>query len=130
MANTITKTTLVNGARNLIVHVTIVGDGSGDESASKLIDRSDYAPTDGSKTVLEKVEGHLTAFSARLLFDATTDLEICQFPSDEAFFYDWNDAGGIPSVKAGTGYNGDILITTSSLGNGDRGTFTLYMRKA
>jgi hypothetical protein len=128
MANTITKTHLLNGPLNLVTHVTIVGDGSGEESAAILIDRSTFAP-DGTKLILDKVTGHLTAFSARLLWDATADLEICQMPADQWFFYDWCGVGGFPSGKAGAGGTGDLLITTASLGNGDRGTFTLYMRK-
>jgi hypothetical protein len=130
MANTITKTTLEDGVRNLVVLVTIVGDGSGEETNTVLIDRSDYAPTSGTKLVVEKLDGLLTAFSARLIFDATTDLVFAHLPADDMFAYDWTNIGGIGSPKAGAGYNGDILVTTSSLGSGDRGTFTLHMRKA
>ena len=129
MANTISKTTLLDGVRNLVVLVNITGDGSGEESATILIDRSDYAPTSGLELVVERISGNLSGFTAVLLFDATTDLAIAQLPADW-FEYDWREAGGISSVRAGTGYTGDLLITTSSLGNGDRATLTLFMRKA
>lgn len=129
MANTITKTTLLDGPRNLHVHVTVVGDGSGEETGTLLIDRSAYAPAAKTKLTVVGIDGHMTGFSARLLFDATTDLEIVQLPDGERFRYCFAKSGGIASTKAGAGANGDILITTAGLGNGDRGTFTLRMRK-
>lgn len=129
MANTITKTTLADGALNLAVLVNIAGDGSGEENATLLIDRSAYVNTAGLKLVVRKIEGHLSGFSARLLFDATTDLEIAQMPDGREFCYDWKKIGGIASPKAGAGYNGDILFSTLGLGAGDRGTFALELWK-
>lgn len=129
MANTIVKTTLVDGAKNLVVLVNIAGDGSGEENGTLLIDRSAYANTAGLKLVMRKIEGDLSGFTARLLFDATTDLEIAQLPDAHQFCYDWKKIGGLASPKAGAGYNGDVLISTLGLGAGDRGTFTLEMWK-
>lgn len=130
MANTITKTVLIDGRRNIVVHVNVVGDGSGDEAGSLLIDRSTFDPIDGTELVVDRIQGHLTGFSARLLFDATTDLEIAQLPDGQPHRYSWCDAGGFSSNKSGPGANGDILIATTGLGAGERGTFTLFMRKA
>jgi hypothetical protein len=129
MANTVTVTKLLDGPRNLHLLVNIAGDGSGEETNRLLVDRSAYAPVDGTKLVVEKIDGHLTGFSARLSFDATADLEIAQLPDGEKFEYCFEKSGGIASSKAGAGANGDILLTTASLGNGDRGTFTLCLRK-
>lgn len=129
MPNTITKTILEQGERNLSVLVNIVGDGSGDYAAAVLIDRSDYPDATGLKLVVNRVQGLIGGFSALLLFDATTDLPIAALPDAEPFNFDWHKVGGVASSKAGAGYNGDILITTTGLGSGDRGTFTLSMRK-
>lgn len=129
MANTITKTTLIDGPRNLVQLINIVGDGSGEESNTLLVDRSGFTPTDGTELVVEKIEGYLSAFTAALSFDATTDLVFARLPADW-FCYDWQKIGGVSSNKAGTGSNGDILLTTSSLGSGDAATFYLHMRKA
>jgi hypothetical protein len=128
MANTITKTTLIDGPRNLVVLVNIVGDASGNESGTVLLNRSDYAPTDGTEFSVKKIEGHLSGFSAQLLFEATADLEFAQLPASDYFCYDWRCEGGISSNKAGAGANGDILITTSDLG-AERGTFTIHCTK-
>jgi len=130
MANTITKTTLEDGVRNLVVLVNISGDGSGDESKTLLIDRSTYAPTDGLKLVVVELNGMLDGFTAKLEFDGTTDLQIAGMPNGQQFEFDWDEVGGIASSKAGAGYNGDILLTTTGLGANERGTFTLFMRKA
>lgn len=130
MPNTITKTTIIDGARNLVVLVNIVGDGSGEETNTSLVDRSAFAPTDGTETVVEKVEGLASGFVATLSFDATTDLVFVRMPDGDEVQHDWCCFGGVSSNKAGAGATGDILLTTSSLGNGDTATFYLHMRKA
>lgn len=130
MPNTITKTTLHDGPRNLVQLINIVGDGSGEETNTVLVDRSAFEPDDGTILVVEKVEGLLNAFTAALIFDATTDLVFLRLPADDYFCFDWSCIGGVSSNKAGAGAIGDILITTASLGNGDAGTFYLHMRKA
>lgn len=130
MANTVTKTTLVDGARNLVVLVNIVGDGSGEETDTILIDRSAFAPTDGIELVVECIEGYCSGVTATIEFDATADGVLCRLPAD-LFYYDWSRAGGVSSNKlTGAGATGDLLITTSSLGAGDFLTFTIFARKA
>ncbi len=128
MANTITKTTVVNGEVNLVQIINISGDGSGEETNLLLVDRSTFAPTSGTAVIVDKIEGYLSGFSASLIFDASTDLIFARLPADY-FCYDWRCFGGIHSGKAGAGANGDILISTASLGSGDAGTFYLHMRK-
>lgn len=130
MSNTITKTTIHDGPRNLVQLINIVGDGSGEETNTVLVDRSAFSPAEGTEIVVEKIEGKLTAFTASLIFDASTDLVFVRLAADEWFSYDWEKIGGVSSNKAGTGANGDILLTTGSLGSGDAGTFYLHMRKA
>lgn len=129
MANTITKTTLADGARNLVQLINILGDGSGDETGAVLVDRSAFAPTDGVELVVTKIEGLLISHTASLRFDATADLTFVRLPSDDWFCHDWEKIGGISSNRAGAGAIGDILLATTGLGNGDAGTFILHMRK-
>lgn len=130
MANTITATTLVDGRRNSVVLVNIAGDESGNETNTVLIDRSALLGGAGTETVVTRIEGRLSGFSAVLSFDATTDLPFVSLPDDD-FCYDWRDAGGVSSNKAGAGATGDILITTSGLDSGatDAATFIIYMTK-
>lgn len=133
MANTITKTTLLNGPRNLVVLVNVLGDGSGEETNLLLIDRSSYVNDGddaGVAVAVDKIEGNLGGFAATLSFDATTDLPFASLPNGYPFCYEWEKVGGVNSGLSGAGANGDILLTTSGLGAGERGTFTLFMRKA
>lgn len=129
MANTITKTTLIDGPRNLVILVNILGDGSGEESATTLVDRSAFAPTDGTEIVVEKIEGYLASHTIALAFDATADLVFARLPSDDYFCFDWCKIGGVSSNKAGAGAVGDIVFTTAGLGSGDAATFYLHLRK-
>jgi hypothetical protein len=130
MANTITKTTLLDGARNLVQLINIVGDGSGEEANTVLVDRSAFAPTDGTSLSVDRIHGLLSGFTATLSFDATADLIFCRLPDGDLIDHDWTCFGGVSSGKAGAGANGDILISTSSLGSGDSATFILEMRKS
>lgn len=129
MSNTITKTTLLDG-QNLVQLINIVGDGSGEETNTVLVDRSAFAPTDGTEIVVEKIEGYSGAFTMALSFEATTDLVFVRIPASDQYCWDWRKIGGISSNRAGAGANGDILLTTDSLGNGDAATFTIHMRKS
>lgn len=129
MAATFTTTVLEDGDRNLVLLVNIVGDGAAGITNGLLVDRSTFVPTDGSKTRVDRVEGNLDGFSASLSFDATADLVFVGLPADDWFNYEWWDHGGISSNKAGAGANGDILLNTGNAPNGNRGTFTIWMRK-
>jgi hypothetical protein len=129
MANSITKQTLHDGRKNLIVKIDILGDGSGEESATTLIDASSYNPAFTDCTLV-RYHANLVGFTARLLWDATTDVPLCSIPDyeghlahDESYAYN-----GIPN-NAGTGKTGDINITTYGLGANDHGTIILELRK-
>jgi len=129
MAASFTSTVLEDGPRNLILLINIVGDGLGELTNALLVDRSTFAPTDGTKSRVDKVEGNLDGFSATLSFDATADLVFAALPADDLFSYDWWEEGGISSNKAGAGANGDILLTTVGTAANERGTFTIWIRK-
>ncbi len=129
MANTITKTTIIDGIRNLVIMLNISGDGSGDETNTLIMDRSTFAPTDGTEIVIEKVAGNLNGFTAALSFVATTDLIFASCPATW-FEYDWKCFGGVSSNKSGAGTNGDILLTTVGLGSGKKGTIMIEMKKS
>lgn len=132
MANTITKQTLLDGDRNLVVKITIEGDGSGEESASSLIDISDYTSGTGRVDDLDTVRincisGHLSGFAIDLLWDATTNVIIATYQGE----FDDKCSGGYGGLNnpKPTGYTGDILFTTTGLGAGDKGYLILEMVK-
>ena len=131
MSNTITKQTLVDSARNLVVKVTILGDGSGEESDTNLINVSDYSGgLSGTVPVkIKKIVAGLTGFSMTLEWDASTPVDILQIPQDQDFVQDYTGFGGLIN-NAGSGISGDILFDTVGLGSADAGSITLWMQKS
>ena len=125
MANTIVKQVIVNGTRNYVIKVTIVGDGSGEETNTLLFNTTGDCGTDDK---LMHVQASLSGFSARLVWDANTKVVATQIPSDKDVHLKWYKFGGLVN-NASTGKTGDLLITTSGLGNGDSGELTIYMKK-
>ena len=126
MANVVDVNTIQDGERNAVFHIRIEGDGSGEESATQLIDISTLlgAPPE---VKIRAVDSKLTGFSASLLWDATTDELAAELPAG-ASFMDADMYGGIIN-KAGAGVTGDIMITTVGLGAGDNGSIVLEVRK-
>lgn len=130
MANTITKHTIQDGSKNLVVKVHILGDGTGEETALVLLDASSYTPAFTSGKLIG-VHSALNGFTAHLDWDATANIPLLDIPDYE---YNLNGEqigwfGGIPN-NAGAGKTGDILMTTIGLGAGDHGTLILEIRKS
>ena len=132
MANTITKQTLSDGDRNLVVKITIEGDGTGDETDVELIDISTYTSSSTDKPIdnvsVNRISGNLTGFSIKLSWDATSNVMLASFDTSEFDSDYFSDFGGLVNPKA-SGYTGDILFTTTGLGAGDNGFLILEMVK-
>jgi len=123
MANTVTIKKIIDGERKYVVEVDILGDGTGEETATVAVDFSDLAqparcPSDNIS--VQKVIWVLTGFSATLLWDQTTDVRFFECNEDNGGF-DFMVAGGALVSPKGTGYTGDIVFTTVGLGAGDHG---------
>ena len=133
MAATATEQVLNDGSRNLILKYTI-GGTSGDLTASKLVDVSTFNDRDGvalgaNSLTLVKLQSSLTGFSAKLAWDATTDIDLVELPSGENYTQDFTEFGGIKD-NGGAGSTGDVMITTTGYtASGDGGSFVLYFRK-
>lgn len=131
MANTITKQTLLDGPRNLVVKITIEGDASGDESATNLIDISTYAangPTKQAPTNLriDKIEYDLDNFVVNIEWNATANV-LAYSCADGSDCKDFSSIGGLVNPKA-TGWDGDLDFSTLGLGT-ESGTIILHMVK-
>lgn len=126
MPNTVELQTINDGPRNLVLHLHIDGDGSGDLSAQKIIDASSYlySPT---KLRLLILQAEFTGFTGELIWDATTPKHCFEIP-DYDVDKDFTKFGGIPN-NAGTGITGDVLLTTVGLGSGDTGHAILHFIK-
>lgn len=129
MANTITKQTIIDGSKYLVVKLHIEGDGSGEETNLVLVDASTYSPAFTNNSIIG-VHSTLSGFTADLLWDATANVPIINIPDYE---YNLNGPqigwfGGLPN-NAGAGRTGDILLTTTGLGANDHGTIILEIKK-
>lgn len=125
MANTVTITTILDGVRNLIKKIDIVGDGSGEETDTNIVDVSAHGCT--AVSILKEYH-QLNGFSARLEWDATTDTVAFATIEGEGGI-DFNQLSGPVNNNSGTGKTGDIFLTTVGLGSGDSGSLVLVMRK-
>jgi len=125
MANTVARQVLVNGSRNYVVKFTIVGDGSGEETAALVNATTGDMGTDNK---LWSVTGIATGCTARLLWDATTDLFVMGVPQDKDICQKFAKVGGLIN-DAGAGKTGDLLITTVGLGAGDTVELVVWVKK-
>ena len=132
MPNVITTQTIHDGPRNLVVKTYIVSDSTA-LSDTNLINVSDFVDSNGAELTRVKIMKVEAAFngvwSAQLLWDATTNVEILDIPGDVTDFWrNYTDIGGLIN-NAGTGITGDILWTSIGLANTDEGHITLYLKK-
>jgi len=127
MANTFNRILLIPGPKTYVSLFTIVGDGSGDESGVRI----NVATGDlGLTPKLMRIESSFSGFSGRVSWDATSPIYIQQLVSDYStklnYAHQGWGTGGIYNT-AGTGKNGDLILTTSGLGNGDSGHIIIYV---
>jgi len=129
MANTITKQTILDGSKYLLVHVYIKGEAAGaDETNTVLIDASTYTPAFANESI-EVVHANLQGFEATLSWDATVNVPFFHIPQYEVHYSEQEGVSAIPN-NAGAGKTGDILITTNGLTAAtDEGTITLKIKK-
>jgi hypothetical protein len=120
MANLITQRTLLDGSRLSTVQIDITGDGTGEETATQIIDASalNGAP---ATFKIRAIQWALVGFSVQLLWDATTNVHAFTLPagSDGLRF---SDTGAHIINNAGAGITGDLLMTTTGLAAGSNGT--------
>ena len=130
MANTVTLTTLLDSPAMAVIHVYLKSDGAaGELSDVVLIDASALTGANAVST-LEVVESSLAGFSARLEFDATTDVVAAVLPTDEHLRADYRDLATIRNPQ-GAGSTGDLTITTQGFTAAtDEGHIILQVKKA
>lgn len=130
MAATAIQQIIANGPRNLVLKYTIAGT-TGDAAAVTLVDVSALDATIGANGLtLMSVQASLTGFSCKLVWDATTDIDLIQIPSDENFVQDYSKFGGIKNNAAPANATGDVDFTTTGYtASGDGGHIYLCFKK-
>lgn len=131
MADTVTKTTLMQTKTRLVVAVNYSSDGTG-VTDTVLVDRSTLTGPDGTEPralVVEKIEYMTDGVQLVLEFDAATD-DIIATLSGNGFF-DFTQGGefqGFIDPLSATNV-GDIVMTSVGHTSGDKATIVLYLRK-
>ena len=133
MAVAATQQVINDGNRNLNLKYTLAGT-SGDLTTSILVNVSGFNDKDGNALganalTLVGIDASLTGFSANLLWDAGTNVELLEIPSDQPFSRDFKSVGGIKD-NSGASSTGDVLITTTGYtASGDGGHIYLKFKK-
>ena len=128
MANTIEVQTIEDGERNYIIRLHIEGDGSGEETATQIIDVSTLHNSPTSLTLM-RVSSAFVGFSAELYWDATANVHFWILPDYiQDVSFDGGMNSGIPN-NAGTGVTGDVLVTTMGLVTGESGHAYMWFIK-
>lgn len=141
MADATTTQTLFDDGGHIVVHLTNVSDGTGESAVTKVDISTFVGGGTTTRCALEAIAWQTVGMGFNLLWDASTD--VLFFTTGNATsqgFIDYvNGTGrrgpgtgpgktGITN-NAGSGINGDILLTTAGHSSGDSYVVTLWLRK-
>lgn len=124
---TIDLQTIQDGERNVIVHADIAGDADPDLANETVIDVSALVPVP-DEVKIRRVWASLHGFTAVLLWNADTNKEFLAIPDGDDIEHNYQEIGGLIN-DAGTGKNGDVLVTTNGSAAGDHGTIIIWAQK-
>lgn len=132
MADAVTATTVIDGARTAVIYCTNTSDGTG-ESAVTKVDVSGLSSLQNGTACtgvrLEKIVFSNVGMGVKLLWDASTDVIAAELPADYSDTLDYSDVSGLPNVAAASGKTGDIQLTTVGHTSGDTYSVVLYCLK-
>ena len=137
MADAVTSQTIGDnvGAKSILVKLTNISDGSG-ESAVTKVDVSALAKnTNGdscSRVTVQEIYYDIFGMRIDLLWNASSNVVCKVLGANGALssqgYIDTSDFGGITN-NAGSGINGDLLLTTTGHTDGDHYTIILKLSK-
>tara|TARA_R110002126_G_scaffold94355_3_gene222784 strand:+ start:58 stop:462 length:405 start_codon:yes stop_codon:yes gene_type:complete len=132
MADAVTTTTVIDGARNAVIYCTNTSDGTGEAAVVKVDVSTLSSLQNGTACTgvrLEKVVFSTAGMAVKLLWDATTDVIAVELPADYSDTLDYSDVSGLPNVAAASGKTGDIVLTTLGHTAADTYSVVLYCLK-
>ena len=125
MADTVTSQVLLSGARQHVVALTGISDGTGETAVAK-IDKSTLKDINGnepSALTIQKVQWTTQGFTyLKLAFDHATDDAAVVLAGDGCL--DFSGYGGLKD-PASAGGTGDLLLTSVGAAAGD--TYTVVL---
>lgn len=139
MADAVTKIVVADTPTHHVVHLTNIGDGTGESQVVK-VDKSTLVALGGLEPAsldIEQVRWNIQGFtSVRLLWDHSTDdvalvlngSGFDDFRGADGDIPNFQRLGGLPDPRS-TGATGDILLTTNGGSSGASYDITLWLRK-
>lgn len=125
-------TRILDGPRNVAVHVFIQGDGSGDLTDEVIIDPADLDPAlpNAPGLTIGRIQYDLTGFDGVLSFDElVSNRPVWSMTGDQCADVDFGMYGGLKDRSAPLDGSGKLMLTTSGLEADDRGSFVVMVRK-
>lgn len=140
MVDAVTSQTLYDDGGHVVMHFTNVSDGTGETAVTKVDVSALVGGGASTRYAIEAIAWATVGMGFNLLWDATTDvLFFTTGNGTSSGFIDYvngtsgqiGTGPGRTGIKnnAGTGVNGDILLTTSGQTAGDSYVVTLWLRK-
>jgi hypothetical protein len=129
----IAVTKILDGPRNAVFHVSIVGDAVGDLTDETIIDpATSFDPAYPAKPGMS-IDGlwyDLTGFDAWIEFDyLVSDTPAWSMSGGQAVNLDFCPFGGIKDRSNAMDGTGKLTVSTNGLAAGDRGTFIVKIHK-
>lgn len=123
-------TPVLSGERNVVLHVYIKGDATGDISDNVIADPADYGMKGARRFfTIDGIQADLSGFSAKLKFEyLSSDTLIWVIPEFDSS-QDFSEYGGLKDRSPELDGSGKVLLSTSGLAAGDEGSFVLRLRK-
>lgn len=132
MPNTIAITKTNDGDRNVLVHVFLQADGSGDESGFILIDpHEDLSPTLPRKPVfaIQEIWYDVDGFNMVLSFGGLVDVPAWTLSQGASNHVRFDRFGGLVD-RSGADGNGKLLLSTVGFdAQGKQGSMVIKLRK-
>lgn len=131
MSHQVVVTTLIDGPKDIVLHVYIESDGTSDDIVDHVIvDPADLdMPDDSNFLTVKTIESSLDGFSARLKFGYLVDgTPVWVLPEDMACF-DFTTIGGLRDRSPDLDGDGKVLLSTRGLNGTDAGSFVIKLTK-
>ena len=131
MADAVTSETLLDGPSDLVMRFRNVSDGSGEAAVAKVDASALSTDVHGnavSSVTIERIWWNTVGMSAELFWNASSNISARKIKIDSEGYSDYKDFGGLIN-NAGSGVNGDVLLTTTGHTSGDTYDIILSMKK-
>ena len=126
MAITVTKQTLVDGKRIIVVKLHLVSGAAADVSGQKLIDISDFAFAPKEVKIMQ-IEAGGSDMDIELLWDGSPSVKITTLPLPSGYsVHDYRQVGGL--INNAIAPTGDINFNTRGAAADSEGTILLYLK--